>query len=156
MLKDVLPELKQWASDVGADWGDVLKLKAELIEQERCERYDTDGVRQTAWQAYCHRNSTAGCHGFWRCGFDHVRRRLNKKDTDFASIRGYDTIAEVVRTEFPQWRERSTEDLFDWLLNTPYEPWPPRQEFYERAIARIEAEQGSNVNATADCGAVPF
>lgn len=139
MLRDSLPGLREWATEVGATWREVCQLKNELIEQERQARYETDDVRRRAWELYCWQNMTDGCRSFWRCGWDHVRQRLDRLQLDFTSIRGYDKIHQQIVEEFPWWRGDRCEELFDWLLHTPYEPWPPREDFYARAIARFEA-----------------
>lgn len=157
MLKQMLPELRAWANEVGAAWRDVVAVKNELLEQEQTERYHTDDVRRRAWQLHCHYSMTDGCLSFWRCGWDHVRRRLDKKQLDFTSIRRFDVIHQQIAEEFHEWGGRAAEDLFEWLLNTPYQPWPPRHEFYERAIARIEQQTAcSSLHAATDWAEVEF
>lgn len=156
MLRESLAELRAWAKEIGATWRDVSRLKNELIEQERLERYSTDDVRRRAWQLYCWQNLTDGCHSFWRCGWDHVRRRLDKKQVDFTSLRGYDKIHAAIAEEFAEWNGTECESLLEWLLQTPYEPWPPREEFYSRAIARLEAIAASSSDRIAVDGDLEY
>lgn len=144
MLKETLAEIRDETRLAEIVWADLVAVKNELVELERERRESTDAVRYRCWELYCTYNGrTVGCQSFWRCGFDHVRRRLENTGRDFTAIRRYDEIATGVGCEFPEWEERSADELFAWLFE-PYVPWPKRESFYWEAIERIQG-QGSSL-----------
>lgn len=141
MATDTLRELKGAAKRLGVAWREVCELKDFLVKQESEQREGTDARRRRAWELYlAFAGWSRGCLSFWRCGWDHVRRRIEKTGGDYTAIRRYDEIAASLRTDFPELSEWSTQEIFDWLLQTDYQPWPPRIEFYEEALGTIEAQ----------------
>ena len=138
MLRETLTELKEEAKRLGVPWSHVCQLKSELVEHERQERETPEGVRRRAWQLYVAYNGwSPGCLPFWRCGWDHVRRRLENSDRDYTAIARYDEIAATIGVEFPEWEERDAGELYEFLFE-PFEPWPERLSFYDEALAWFE------------------
>lgn len=144
MLKETLAEIRVEAKLAEISWADIVAQKNELLLLERERRTASDGLRARSWELYCAYNGrTVGCQPFWRCGFDHVRRRLENSGRDFTAIRRYDEIFTGIGCEFPEWIERSADELFAWLFE-PYLPWRARESFYWEAL---ELAKGSDVEA---------
>ena len=147
MLKETIAEIRAEARRLGITWLSICQQKNELLAVERERRELTDAVRSRCWELYCYYNGrTVGCQAFWRCGFDHVRRRLGNSGRDFTSIRRYDEIATGVGCEFPEWEERSADELFAWLFE-PYVPWRARESFYWEAFELVAAESSAEANS---------
>lgn len=154
MAADNLHELKKQAKRLGVTWREVCQLKEELIDLERERRWEDESVRRRAWELYLvyAGRSVQGCIGFWRCGWDYIKRRLDKQGRDFTSVPRYDNIHATIAEEFPAWQARDPEQLFDFLFS-PYEVWPSRENFYAEALHQIEAQLK---RTAADVQEVPF
>lgn len=149
MGADTIRDLRDHAKQLGVPWRQVCELKDHLVEIEQQKRASTDGGRKRAWELLlAFRGWTRGCLSFWRCGWSHTRRRIERNGDDYTAIPRYDEIAATLRTDFPEFGDWSTQEIFDWLLQEEYSPMPPRRAFYEDALAMIASH--SNDTATSE------
>lgn len=156
MLKDTLPEIRAEAKRLGVPWKWVCQLKDELIAAEREKREIPERIRQAAWHSYV--GGDSGSASFWRHGFRARFSRLLARGSDFTKIPCYDLIAGAVMEELPGMFDGEhagdagpIETIWDFLLSD-YERWPPREEFYWRALDQIAAHQPQETT----CAATPF
>jgi hypothetical protein len=147
MAENYLTELRAAAKAAGVPWRDVLATKNELLAIEAERRRFSDEARRRAWELFCHWNRTAGCHAFWRCGWEHVRRHLENSGRDWSHIRSGDVLAESLRHEFPEVGEWTAGEIFAWLFE-PYRRWPSRREFYAEALERLQSATDTTQEAT--------
>lgn len=158
MLKDTLPEIRAEAKRLGIPWAWVLAAKDQLIRDEREHRGYRNGIRMYAWHSCV--GADSGSAPFWRHGFQARFAARFARGADFTIIPGYDLIAQEVASQFPEFEGEHAGDvsgcntLWEFLLSS-YEPWPPRETFYWKAIDQLQ-EQRALATEEELCQTTPF
>lgn len=136
MLSDSLTEIRDEAHELGIPWSHVTSAARELRHMKMLAREPLCRTRRLAWEFFCHwAGRSAGCHPFWRCGFDHVLSRLADRGYDYTSLPHHDKVATMVAGELPEWTDRC-DDLWEFLAE-PYEPMPSRETLLRQAVEEL-------------------
>jgi hypothetical protein len=163
MLKETLPEIRAEAKRLGIPWEWVCKLKDQMIADEREKREIPELMRRAAWHSYV--GGSSGSAPFWRHGFRARFKTLLAKGSDFTKIPCYDLVAAAVMEQLPGMFKGAhagdcgpVEEIWDFLLSD-YQPWPPRENFYWRALNEIEERMTRAAvcdNEEELCQVIPF
>lgn len=147
MSYSTLSEVRTEAKRRGLRWAHVRDCYRLIKEQEAAKRQHANEVRQTAW--YIVKARSPGCWSFWRVGFQHCFAEPVARGKDLTAIPGYDTIAQELTWQFPEYAgPDGTERLWDFLLS-PYDRMPPTDELYRKALDLAERYPQETPNARA-------
>jgi hypothetical protein len=138
-MNESIEECRAEAKAVGIPWSWVVARKCELVKCEAEKREEPNEARRAAWESACHWLGWADSRRvWWRVGFQRCFPRITRTcECDYTSIPRYDRIAGGVFETQPEFLGGDVDELWDWLLNSPYEPWPPREKFYWQALNEI-------------------
>lgn len=136
-MNDRIAECRRQAKEAGISWADVAALKSQMRADDDAAREPLEGARRYAWELYLRWNGRSLTRlPFWRCGFEIVRAWLHNSGRDFTAIARYDEIFTAVACEYPEWAERSADDLWEFLFEA-YVPRRSPADFYELALDTI-------------------
>ena len=116
-------------------WRDVQEAAADLRERAIEAGQLENEIRRLAW---C-RQTTAGCHAFWRIGW-RKRYRRQFDQGDWRGIKGFDVTADGMARDYPHLFADGDccETLFN-LLAKPYWRQQHVYQFYAEAIEFVAA-----------------
>ena len=130
-----MKSIRAEARRLGIPWVEVIAAYRMIRADAIASREYLNELRKHSW--FLHTASTPYKWDFWRVGFKTVWGvRVDRQD--YTAIRGWDTLAQEVAQRFPDYAD--PDRLFDFLLS-PYDPIPPAEDLYWRALEMIVAHQ---------------
>lgn len=130
-----LTTIRREAKSRGLRWSDVVDCYRGIRAQFKISRdYDAE-IRKAVWSRYQY---TPNCLEFYWCG---MQRRFPRafSDGDRTLIPGFDTAADGIKYEFPQFDvDDPAEALFEFLQTDPIR-MPPAEVHYREALELVSA-----------------